>query len=42
MIEEGSINCPNCNEVLEFDLDDLTIEDIEELNEEPGDDEDND
>lgn len=22
MIEEGSINCPNCNELLEFDFDD--------------------
>ncbi len=30
MIEEGSINCPNCNELLEFDCDDLTIEDFEE------------
>lgn len=30
MIEEGSINCPNCNELLEFDVDDLTIEDFEE------------
>ena len=29
MIEEGSINCPNCNELLEFDYDDLTIEDFE-------------
>ena len=33
MIEEGSMNCPNCNELLEFDYDDLTIEDVEELNE---------
>lgn len=33
MLEEGSINCPNCDELLEFDYDDLTIEDIEELNE---------
>ena len=32
MLEEGSINCPNCNELLEFDLDDLTIEDIEAAN----------
>lgn len=31
MIEEGSINCPNCNELLEFDCDDLTIEEIEEV-----------
>jgi hypothetical protein len=32
MIEEGSINCPNCNELLEFDCDDLVIDeaDIEE------------
>ena len=30
MIEEGSINCPNCNELLEFDYDNLTIEDFEE------------
>ncbi len=30
MIEEGSINCPNCDELLEFDCDDLTIEDFEE------------
>jgi hypothetical protein len=26
MIEEGSINCPNCNELLEFDCDDLVID----------------
>ena len=30
MIEEGSMNCPNCNELLEFDYDDLTIEDFED------------
>ena len=29
MIDEGSINCPNCNELLEFDYDDITIEDFE-------------
>ena len=29
MIDEGSINCPNCNELLEFDYDDLTIEDFD-------------
>ena len=29
MIEEGSINCPNCNEILEFDYENLTIEDFE-------------
>ncbi len=34
MIEEGSINCPNCDELLEFDYDDLTIEDFEESDEE--------
>mgnify|MGYP001571316022 CR=1 FL=1 len=27
MIEEGSINCPNCNELLEFDFDEETSED---------------
>lgn len=26
MIEEGSINCPNCGELLEFDFDDSDIE----------------
>ena len=30
MIEEGSMNCPNCDELLEFDYDDLTIEDFED------------
>ena len=34
IIEDGSMNCPNCNELLEFDFDDLTIEDIENINEE--------
>ncbi|MDE6796572.1 MAG: hypothetical protein K2J36_00965 [Ruminococcus sp.] len=29
MIEEGSINCPNCDEILEFDYENLTIEDFE-------------
>jgi hypothetical protein len=24
------MNCPNCNELLEFDYEDLTIEDFEE------------
>ncbi|MBR5514133.1 MAG: hypothetical protein IKV85_09160 [Ruminococcus sp.] len=33
MIEEGSINCPNCDELLEFDVDDLTIEDFEKVEE---------
>lgn len=33
MIEEGSINCPNCDELLEFDYDDLTFEDIEDKEE---------
>ena len=27
MIEEGSINCPNCNELLEFDFDEEEITD---------------
>ena len=31
IIEEGSMNCPNCNELLEFDDENLTIEDIEEM-----------
>lgn len=30
MIEEGSIDCPNCSELLEFDYDNLTIEDFED------------
>ncbi|HEZ7986160.1 MAG TPA: hypothetical protein RWO09_04405 [Ruminococcus sp.] len=30
MLEEGTLNCPNCNELLEFDVDDLTIEDFED------------
>lgn len=30
MLEEGSLNCPNCDELLEFDFDDLTIEDFED------------
>jgi DNA-directed RNA polymerase subunit RPC12/RpoP len=34
MIEEGAINCPNCNELLEFDFDDLTIQDFEKEAEE--------
>jgi DNA-directed RNA polymerase subunit RPC12/RpoP len=38
MIEEGSINCPNCNELLEFDFDGLTIEDFEESEEQPAED----
>ena len=38
MIEEGSINCPNCNELLEFDFDGLTIEDFEEAEEQPAED----
>lgn len=29
MIDEGSINCPNCDELLEFDYENLTIEDFE-------------
>ena len=35
MIEEGSMKCPNCDELLEFDYDDLTIEDFEDKAEEP-------
>ena len=31
MLEGGSVNRPNCNELLEFDIDDLTIEDIEDM-----------
>lgn len=30
IIDEGTMNCPNCNELLEFDYDDLTIEDFED------------
>ncbi len=30
IIDEGSMNCPNCDELLEFDYNDLTIEDFEE------------
>lgn len=29
MIDEGSMHCPNCNELLEFDYENLTIEDFE-------------
>ncbi len=29
MIDEGCINCPNCDELLEFDYENLTIEDFE-------------
>lgn len=31
MLDEGSMACPNCGEDLEFDLDDLMIEDIEDV-----------
>lgn len=34
IIDEGSMNCPNCNELLEFDYEDLTIEDFEDNAEE--------
>ena len=34
MIEDGSINCPNCNELLEFDLDDIEDEEESEETEE--------
>ncbi|HOO04900.1 MAG TPA: hypothetical protein PLH83_00140 [Ruminococcus sp.] len=37
MIEEGSINCPNCDELLEFDFDNLTIEDFENDGEDESD-----
>jgi hypothetical protein len=40
MIEEGSINCPNCNELLEFDYDNLTIEDFEDQEDESDEEED--
>lgn len=30
MIEEGSISCPNCGELLEFDLDDMESDSEEE------------
>ncbi len=30
MIEEGSIHCPNCDELLEFDFDDDSCEDNQE------------
>ena len=30
MLDEGSINCPNCDELLEFDFDDEDIDEIEE------------
>lgn len=29
IIDEGSMRCPNCDELLEFDYEDLTIEDFE-------------
>lgn len=29
MIEEGSISCPNCGELLEFDVDDIDDEDAD-------------
>jgi hypothetical protein len=30
MLDEGSMACPNCGENLEFDLDDIAMEDIED------------
>ena len=30
MLDEGSINCPNCDELLEFDFDDEDIDEVEE------------
>jgi len=31
MLDEGSMPCPNCGEELEFDLDDIVCEDIEDV-----------
>lgn len=31
MLDEGSMACPNCGEDLEFDLDDIIAEDIEDV-----------
>ena len=33
-LEDGSIECPNCGEKIEYDLNDITIEDIESQPEE--------
>lgn len=30
VLDEGAMNCPCCGELLEFDFDDLTIDDLEE------------
>ena len=30
MLDEGSINCPNCDELLEFDFDEEDLDEIEE------------
>lgn len=32
ILDEGSMKCPCCGELLEFDFDDLSIEDFEECN----------
>lgn len=37
IIDEGSMNCPNCDELLEFDYEDLTIEDFEDSSEDSED-----
>jgi len=34
ILEDGSIDCPNCGEMLEFDYDEITIEDAAEETEE--------
>ena len=31
MLDEGSMKCPNCGEDLEFDIDDIVTEDIEDV-----------
>lgn len=39
IIDEGSMNCPNCDELLEFDYNELTIEDFENEAEESSEEE---
>ncbi|MGN0576646.1 MAG: CD1247 N-terminal domain-containing protein [Ruminococcus sp.] len=39
IIDEGSMNCPNCDELLEFDYNELTIEDFENKAEESSEEE---
>ena len=31
MLDEGSMKCPNCGEDLEFDIDDIVTEDVEDV-----------